>query len=133
MTPMVPSSPTTDLRQLIRLAIRVTAWLLVSGLVVLTVVPPVMRPVSPAPSEFEHFVSFMLAGALQYLSYLGRLFPWLLIAVLFAGATELLQIPMSGRHARVTDFLIDALAGCSGILIGFVVSRSRIAPYRSRF
>ena len=127
LTMIAPSSRTTDLRQLIHTAIRVAAWLMVAALVLVTLVPPVMRPVSPAPTELEHFVSFALAGALQYLGYLGRLLPWLLTAVLFAGAIELLQIPMTGRHARFMDFLIDALARCTGILIGFLLVRSRIA------
>jgi hypothetical protein len=127
LTTIVPSSRTTDPRQLIRTAIRAAAWLMVAALILLTLVPPVMRPVSPASNELEHFVGFALAGALQYLAYLGRLFPWLLIAVLFAGTMELLQIPMTGRHARFMDFLIDALAGCAGILIGFLLGRSQIA------
>jgi VanZ family protein len=87
-----------------------------------------MRPRFPrAPNELEHFVSFTLAGSLLYLGHRGRLLPWLLIAVLFAGAMELLQVPLPGRHARFMDFLIDALAGCTGVLIGFLLERSCIA------
>jgi len=127
LTMILPGSFTTDLRQFIRPTIRTAAWLLVAALVLLSLVPPVMRPASPAPNELEHFVGFALAGALQYLSYLGRLFPWLLIAVLFATAIELIQIPMTDRHARFTDFLIDALAGCTGVLIGFLLAHRYFA------
>jgi VanZ family protein len=101
---------------------------MVAAIVLLTLVPPVMRPRFPrAPNELEHFVSFTLAGSLLYLGHRGRLLPWLLIAVLFAGAMELLQVPLPGRHARFMDFLIDALAGCTGVLIGFLLVRSCIA------
>jgi hypothetical protein len=127
LTTIGPKQPTTELRQIIRTAIRAAAWLMVAALVLLTLVPPVMRPVSPAPQGLEHFVSFTFAGALQYLAYPGRLLPWLVTAVVFAGAMEFLQIPMTGRHARFMDLLIDAVAGCAGILIGLLVGRSQIA------
>lgn len=105
---------------------RLAAWLVVAGLVLLSVMPPAMRPVTSAPHELEHFMSFALAGALQYLAYSGQLARWLLITLLFTAGIELLQLAVPGRHARLADFAVDALAGCIGVLIGFVVSRALV-------
>jgi len=105
---------------------RLAAWLVVAGLVLLSVMPPAMRPVTSAPHELEHFMSFALAGALQYLAYSGQLARWLLITLLFTAGIELLQLAVPGRHARLADFAVDALAGYIGVLIGFVVSRALV-------
>jgi VanZ family protein len=90
-------------------------------LVVLSVVPLAIRPTSPAPHNLEHFASFAVAGALQYTSYPARPVRWFLVALLFCGGLELLQIGIPGRHARVEDFVIDTVAACLGILGAYVI------------
>lgn len=115
-----PTDPPINVHPLALTAIRLGAWFVVSALVVLTVVPPSMRPVSTFPSAVEHLGSFFLAGLLYRLGYPRRLFVSLAIAVAFAAAIELLQIPIPGRHARLIDFAVDAVAGCAGTLIGFL-------------
>jgi VanZ family protein len=114
-----------DLRRSTPRLIRLMGWLAVSMLVVLSVVPAAERPVTPMPHSLEHFISFALAGALQYLGYAGRLVPWLLITSAFAGGIELLQLAIPGRHARFSDFVVDALAACIGVLIGFAINHAR--------
>jgi hypothetical protein len=45
------------------------------------------------------------------------------------GAIEILQFWAPGPHARLSDFVVDALAGCAGLAVAaaldWVVSRSR--------
>jgi VanZ family protein len=41
----------------------------------------------------------------------------LVIAVLMTGVIEILQLWAPGRHARVEDFVVDALAACAGLAI----------------
>jgi len=53
------------------------------------------------------------------------------IAVAMIGLIEILQFWAPGRHARLEDFVVDALAACAGLAIaagvGWVVGRSRQA------
>jgi VanZ family protein len=71
----------------------------------------------------EHFASFALAGSLYYLGYAGHLIPRLVAAILFAGGLEVLQMLVPGRHARLIDFVLDALGACTGIVFAFALAR----------
>jgi hypothetical protein len=89
---------------------RLAAWIFVAILVLITVAPPSARLDSGVPHHVEHFASFFIAGALWYMGYPRRLLLCLTLAVLFAGGLELLQMLVPGRHARLIDFVVDALA-----------------------
>jgi VanZ family protein len=104
--------------------IRLAAWIVVLGLILLSVVPPSLRPESDLSHNLEHLVSFFLAGILWHLAYSSRLLLWLGVAVLYAGGIELLQLLAPGRHARFTDFVVDALGAWSGILVGSVATHT---------
>jgi len=43
--------------------------------------------------------------------------------VIFAGAIELAQIFVPERHARFSDFVIDALAACAAVGAAFVIGK----------
>jgi VanZ family protein len=45
--------------------------------------------------------------------------------VIFCGVIELAQLMIPGRHARLTDFFIDAIAVCIGIFAGSMLTRMR--------
>jgi VanZ family protein len=47
----------------------------------------------------------------------------LLLAFLFCGGVELLQIPLPTRHARGIDFVIDLFTACSAIAITLAVEK----------
>jgi VanZ family protein len=108
------------------LLIRLAAWLVILLLVFFTIVPPTLRPTTSVPHYFEHFASFALAGMLYYLAYAGSLPRQLSIACLFCGSLELLQLLVSGRHARLGDFLVDAAAACLGMAVGFTIRRKTL-------
>jgi VanZ family protein len=106
----------------VQLVIRLAFWFAVLMLILLTIVPPSIRPTSGVASHHvEHFASFALTGMLYYLSYAHHLFTRLAAAILFAGGLEVLQLFVPGRHARLVDFVMDALGACTGIVFGFAV------------
>ena len=97
--------------------LRVFAWLLVLILIIATVVPAAERPVTGIGHGYEHLLSFAFVGAVFALAYPWRLIVLLPLAVAFAGLLEIIQIPLPTRHARLTDFVVDALASCLGIAL----------------
>jgi VanZ family protein len=98
---------------------RLTAWVFIAVLVMLTIAPPSARPDSGVPHHLEHFASFFIAGALWYMGYPRRLLLCLTLALLFAGGLELLQMLVPGRHARLIDFAVDALGAWTGSAAAF--------------
>ena len=89
----------------------------------MTVVPPSLRVVTGAPHNVEHAMIFLITGAAFGLGYQLRLSVICAAAVVFCAYLELVQLAVPGRHARVSDFLIDAAAGCIGLAITWTVRR----------
>jgi VanZ family protein len=94
---------------------RVAAWSLFATIVVLSVVPPEDRPVTPAPHDFEHVAIFVAMGLAFGLGYAGRYLVRILALIAFAAAIEMIQLGIPGRHARVSDFVVDALSVSIGV------------------
>jgi VanZ family protein len=107
------------------IAVRIAAWCLATLIVVLSVVPPGLRPETSAPHDLEHFIIFWATGALFRLGYSFHSNLLVILFVIFAGVVEILQLVAPGRHARLSDFLVDALAMCIGLLLGFFVKQLR--------
>jgi len=95
---------------------RIAGWLLLLIIIVLSIVPPQDRPVTPAPHAFEHAAIFLLAGLAFGLGYARRRSIQVLGLVVFSGAVELVQLAIPGRHARLSDFIVDALSISVGVL-----------------
>jgi len=102
---------------------RAVAWLMLLAIVVLTAVPPGLRPTTFLPHEIEHAGIFLVAGISFGMAYLGR--EWLLsiVAIAFCAAIELAQLYVPGRHARLTDFIVDAIAAVMGVFVGSILLR----------
>ena len=113
-----------------RRLLQLFAWACIATIAVLSLVAPAWRPVTVLPHSLEHAAIFALAGLAAGLGYPAR--PALTAAafVIFAGAIELAQIPLPGRHARLSDFAIDALAACAGVGAAFVIGK--LWPTRQR-
>ena len=97
--------------------LRVSAWTFLAIIAALSFVPLAFRPVTAMPHTIEHAAIFLLAGAVFALAYRVRLILFLAAAMTFAGCLEVLQSFVPGRHARLTDALVDAISACVGILI----------------
>ena len=96
---------------------RTLTWLATLTVVVLSIVPPSLRPVTPLPHKGEHFAIFMMWGMVFALGYRIKLIYQQVCAVLFAGAIEFAQYWVPGRHARISDLMVDTLAACFGVLL----------------
>jgi VanZ family protein len=102
---------------------QVLAWVLVFGIVGLSIVPPHYRVITDLPRPFEHLSIFLLAGLAFGLGYPDR-YPLQSIAlVLFAAAVELVQVWVPGRHPRLSDFAAGVLGLGLGIGLAYVSTR----------
>lgn len=106
---------------------RLFAWAGLAGIMVLTLVPARWRPSTTLPHDVEHFAVFLLLGVAFGLAYPARRGTLLLCAIGFASLVEAIQIVVPGRHARVSDLIVDALGGCLGILLAVAVDQIRRA------
>lgn len=88
---------------------RFVAWCLAIIVTVLSLVPPGMRPQTGAPRNLEHIAIFAATGVAFGFGYSRRPGLVAMALVLFAGAIELAQTFVPGRHARLSDFIVDAV------------------------
>jgi VanZ family protein len=103
---------------------------LLTAIAVLSLVLPSIRPTTFLPHKVEHAGMFLLGGAAFGIAHCG--YEWLssIGAVIFCASIELAQLTIPGRHARLSDFLVDAIAICSGIFVGSTLIRMRSAIRR---
>ena len=87
---------------------RASAWLLALAIVVLSLVPPSYRPITEVSHNIKHFAIFLTTGFAFCVAYPDRPFALATGLVIFCGAIELAQVP--GRHARLSDFIVDAVS-----------------------
>src|SRR5450759_3241770 len=109
---------------------QVAAWLLTLAIVVLSLGPPSTRPVTGAPHNVVHLLIFLATGVALGLGY-PRRFSFLAMALpIFAAVIELAQIFAPGRHARLSDFLVDAAALCLGVGLSYLLVKLTAATIR---
>jgi len=94
---------------------RIAAWLLVVAIVIMTLGPPTVRPVSGFNRSLEHVAAFALLGLAFGLAYPNRRILLALIGVAVAALMETLQLVVPGRHAYFSDFVINATGACAGL------------------
>jgi VanZ family protein len=111
-----------------RLIFRVAAWFLLLAIVVLSVVPPTYRPVTPAPHDVEHLVIFLLMGLAFGLGYESRPVLQIIGLVAFSAGIEALQLYVPGRHARLSDFLVNAVSVAFGVGLAAATTGKAQAP-----
>jgi VanZ family protein len=104
----------------------ILAWFSVFLIVVLSIVPASLRPVSGLPHALEHFLIFLITGAAFALAYPGRQLVNCGGLTAFAGLVEIAQIWSFGRHARISDFIVDALAALIGVGLAWIVLKTRL-------
>src|SRR6202167_878514 len=103
---------------------RVAAWLMAIIITVLSVVPPSMRPETDVPHNLEHFMPFLVTGAAFGFGYDRGPYLVAVAMLLFTAAIEILQIFVPGRHARLSDFVVDAAAVTIGVALGAFAGRT---------
>jgi hypothetical protein len=112
-------------RVMMRTVGRATAWLALAAIIVLSLVPPGVRPSTFMPHKIEHASIFLFDGVAFGIAYYG--YQWLasMMAVIFCASIEVAQLAVPGRHARLSDFFVDAIAICVGIFGGSTLIRAR--------
>ena len=107
----------------IRLAVRITAWLSILIVLVVTVVPIGFRPTTGLSPNIERFCVMAAVGALFAAAYPGRF--WLIVLALSLAAAmfEPLQFIAAGRHPSLHDVEVKALGAALGAVIGYAMAR----------
>lgn len=96
---------------------RFLAWPLAAAVTFATLGSASYRPELRITHDGEHALAFILLGLAFALAY-PRHRPLVAGAFLILiGLLELLQLFVPGRHARLSDFLVDALAALIGMAI----------------
>lgn len=104
---------------------RVLAWTLALAVVVLSFVPPGLRPDTGAPHFLEHFAIYAILGAAFAIGYNRKQRLLAILFAVFAGSIEAAQLIAPGRHARLGDFVVDALGAYVGLLAVVLTVRMR--------
>jgi VanZ family protein len=104
--------------------LRTCAWLLAAAVAFATLGPPQYRPHTDLGQSAEHAVAFVLVGLAFGLAYPRHRLPAAFIAVAMTAAIEILQFWPPGRHARLMDFVVDALAACAGLAAAAALDRA---------
>lgn len=105
--------------------LRLLAWVLLVGLVVVTIGPISLRPVTPLPTQLERALALLVIGFVFALAYPRHI---VIIAILVLGTTillEFLQVLEPSRHGRIVDAAVKLLGGAVGLAFGALMSRAR--------
>lgn len=102
---------------------RIVAYSLATAIIVLSLVPPTLRPETSAPHSFEHLTIYGATGFAFGLGYKRRHDLLAILLVIFSGSIEIAQLFIPGRHARLSDFIIDAVAACIGLVISSLLTQ----------
>jgi VanZ family protein len=109
--------------------LRFLAWALAAAVAFATLGPPSLRPHSDLGQDGEHALAFILVGVAFGLAYGRNRLLTTAVAVVLIGALEILQFWAPGRHARLEDFAVDALAACVGLAMAaaldWMIKRTR--------
>jgi VanZ family protein len=97
--------------------LRIFAWLLAAAVTFATLGPPRFRPHADLGQDGEHVLAFMLIGLAFGVAYPRHRLLATVMAVAGIGLLEILQLWAPGRHARLEDFVVDALAAGAGLAI----------------
>src|ERR1700733_6382784 len=113
--------------------LRIFAWFLAAAITFATLGPPRYRPHSHLGQDGEHALAFVLLGLAFGLAYRQHRLMTTAITVVMIGVLELLQFWAPGRHARLEDFIVDALTACVGLAVAAALdwTMQRLRPAKA--
>jgi VanZ family protein len=82
--------------------------------------------VTGAPRDLEHIAAFALVGLLLSLAYPDKRLKLVTCGIAAIAAVELMQVIVPGRHAYVSDFLLNTFGACIGLTATRVFVRTSI-------
>jgi len=95
--------------------LRLLAWGLAAAIAFATLGPAERRPHLGLGQDGEHALAFVLLGLVFGLAHTRNRLHTAAFVVAFTGLIEILQFLAPGRHARMEDFVVDALAATLGL------------------
>jgi hypothetical protein len=107
---------------------RWVAWLLVSAIVVVTLSPIELRPVTEAPASLERFAAFATIGVAFCLGYPRHRFHIVVLLIGGIGFLEVAQNHVPSRHGRLPDGLVKVSGALLGAAFAMLVDRNNHAP-----
>jgi VanZ family protein len=96
--------------------LRLSAWCLATAIAFATLGPAEQRPHSNLGQNGEHALAFVLLGLAFGIAYTHDRSRTAALVIAFTGLIEVLQFLAPGRHARLEDFVVDALAASLGLV-----------------
>lgn len=95
--------------------LRLLAWGLAAAVAFATLGPAEQRPHLNLGQNGEHALAFVLLGLTFGLTHTRNRLHTAAFVIAFTGLIEILQFLAPGRHARMQDFVVDALAASLGL------------------
>ncbi len=111
---------------------QIAAWFLALLIILLSLVPPLLRPITGFPHNLEHLLIFLAIGVFFVIGYPRNPLVHCIGLVIFAGLVEMAQFWDPGRHARMSDFIVDALAALIGVALAWLVLRFGICIFNRK-
>lgn len=111
---------------------QIVAWTLAAIIAVLSLTPPDLRPETGMPHNLEHALIYSATGIAFALGYDRRYGLLSIFLIIFAGAIETAQLFVPGRHARLGDFVVDAVAVCAAPVAALLVRQLRALRLAAR-
>ena len=112
-----------------KILLRLGAAVLIAAVVFATLGPPRYRPHSPLGQDGEHALAFVLVGLAVGLAFPRRKLLVAAVSVALIGLLEIMQLWAPGRHARLEDFVVDAVTASVGLVgaavLGWLAARWR--------
>ena len=102
---------------------KIVAWLLAAAVTLATLGPPGLRPHLAVGQAGEHALAFALVGLSFGIAYPKHRWTIAAVSVVMIGILELLQLLVPGRHARLGDFVVDAVAALIGFTLSAILDR----------
>jgi hypothetical protein len=107
------------------------AWVSLLAVVVMTLGPADLRPVTLAPPNLERLAAFVVVGTLFGTAYPRNVLVLVIALVCAAGLLEVSQHLVPNRHATALAFAFKAIGGGTGIFLGNLVANMARRPPRS--
>jgi VanZ family protein len=95
---------------------RISGWLAIIVIIVLSVVPGNERPHTGASGHSEHFSAYLITATLLAFAYPHHTATIALGLPLLSGLLEIAQIFIPGRHAGFDDFVASSLGAGAGLV-----------------
>jgi len=97
--------------------LRLIAWGLAAAIAFATLGPERQRPHLNLGQNGEHALAFVLLGLAFGLAHTRNRSLTATLVIAFTGLIEILQFWAPGRHARMEDFVVDAVAASLGLVV----------------